>query len=108
MSRRFGDSTIGGGGSPTASNRSFGASKRFGGKTNYSRREKKLSAQEALEMDKKKALESFEPEKMPPTFMYVSVSGIIQSGSVSAYKLDKLAVCNQFIDETFYVCEDEV
>ena len=82
MSNRFGDRTTGNV-SSGGLNKSFGKSKRFGGATNYSRREKQLTGQEALELDKKKALEKFEPEKLPPTFMYVSVSGIIQSGSVS-------------------------
>lgn len=86
MSNRFGDSYLSRGNSPTPGNRSFGGSKRFGGETTYTRRGKQFSAQEKLEMDMKNALEPFEPDKIPPTFMYVSVSGIIQSGSVSPLK----------------------
>ena len=104
MSSRFGDRTTGGQ-TPTAGNRSFGASKRFGGKSNYTRRENQLTAQEALEIDKKKALEPFEPEKLPPTFMYVSVAGIIQSGSVSLVIKSSLLTLK---DEGFNVRQNEV
>ena len=82
---RFGDRTTGSQRSPSPGARTFGgaSNSRFGRTTNQYKRQKKLTAEEALELDKKKALEPFQPEKIPPTFMYVSVSGIIQSGSVS-------------------------
>lgn len=61
------------------------SSGRFGGTrgmSNYAGRKKQKKPNEILEDLKDKALEKYDPEKVPPTFMYVSISGLIQSGTV--------------------------
>lgn len=58
----------------------FGASR--GGINSFTGRKKQKTAQEVLEEIKDKALETFDPEKIPPTYMYISISGLIQSGTV--------------------------
>ena len=65
-------------------------STRFGGalKNVYKRRKKELTADEALDVLAKQALEKFDPEKIPPTYMYVCISGIIQSGQVRKIRAD--------------------
>ena len=82
MERRFGERSFGESTSVAGAN-NFGQSRRFGGTSVYTRKEKALTAEELLENDKNLALEPFDPEKLPLTFMYVSVSGVVQSGSVS-------------------------
>lgn len=84
MATRFGnslspDKSLLGTGNVKSSSR-FGGAK---GMSTYAGRKKQKKPHEILEDLKDRALEKFDPEKIPPTFMYVSVSGLIQSGTVS-------------------------
>lgn len=81
MDSRFGN-TLAPNDQPSAllkSSTRFGGSK---GVSTYAGRKKQKTAHEVLEDLKEKALETFDPEKIPPTYMYVSISGLIQSGTV--------------------------
>ncbi len=64
------------------------------------RKDKPLTAEEAIEVDRKKAMEPFEPERIPPTFMYVSVNGVIQSGNV---KLLLFSLIYYWLDEGLFI-----
>ena len=57
---------------------------RFGSKSIYNPNKNNISADEYIEEKMKLALEKFDPAEIPPTYMYVSVSGVIQSGTVSS------------------------
>ena len=107
MSSRFGDRNLGANSTDALGKSNLFASKRFGGQSNFLRQEKPLTAEEALEIDKAKALEFFEPYKIPPTFMYVSISGIIKSGNV-ILQLKSLIPQLTYIDEGLYVRKNEI
>lgn len=81
MSKRFGNTL-----QPAQNGPILKSSGRFGKSMNaFSGRKKEKTPHEVLEDLKEKALEKFDPEKIPPTFMYVSVSGLIQSGTVNQF-----------------------